>query len=106
MKFTSAIRSLCGLSFITVSATYEHTYSFPPTNTTEFAHGLCVLGALSATAFSTNNLNLTYTAVSDFKNGVTLWDNRSYAVKGVEGDEMCKGGIYLKPSKARVSIFV
>jgi len=101
MKCTSAIRSLCGLSFITASATYEHTYSFPPTNTTEFIHGLCVLGALSATAFSTMPYDLNYTAVSDFKNGVTLWDDRLYTAKGVEGDEMCKGGIYLKPSMYR-----
>jgi len=32
---------------------------------------------------------------------VTLWNDRVYTAKGVESDEMCKGGIYLKPSKYR-----
>ena len=77
-------------------------FSFPPTSTNQFVHGLCVMGASYAEATSTNT-NLSYSTVSNFKDGVTLWNDRNYVANGVSGDEMCEGGIYLKPSNHKVS---
>eukprot|EP00546_Thalassionema_frauenfeldii_P000288 CAMPEP_0178931966 /NCGR_PEP_ID=MMETSP0786-20121207/22275_1 /TAXON_ID=186022 /ORGANISM="Thalassionema frauenfeldii, Strain CCMP 1798" /LENGTH=540 /DNA_ID=CAMNT_0020609045 /DNA_START=216 /DNA_END=1835 /DNA_ORIENTATION=+ len=77
---------------------YEETYSFPPTDTNEFVHGLCVLGASSARAISDTDHDLEYTVVADFKDGVRLWNDREYVVSGIQGPEMCEGGIYLRPS--------
>jgi len=78
---------------------YQETYSFPPTDTNQFVHGICVKGASRAGAFSDNNLNLDYKVVPDFKDGVVLWGDRTYVASGVKGDAMCEGGIFLQPSK-------
>ena len=85
---------------------YEQIYEFPPTDTKEFIHGICVLGASSASAFSDTEFDLEYTVVPDFKDGVKLWSDRDYVVQGIQGDEMCEGGTYLKPSRHKVSVFV
>ena len=81
------------------------TYEFPPVGTSQFVHGLCVMGASYAEATSTDP-NLTYTLVSDFKNDVKLWDDRNYIAKGVEGASLCEGGLYLKPSRVKVSTMI
>ena len=79
-------------------------FSFPPTtkSTRGFVHGICVLGASSAEAVS-NNPELTYTMVTEFRSGSKLWDDRNYIASNVTGNEMCQGGIYLRPSKHKVS---
>jgi len=79
--------------------TYEHMYSFPSTDTHEIAHGLCVLGASSAGAFSDTDFELEYKVVSDFRDGTRLWSDKDYVVKGIQGADMCEGGIYLEPTK-------
>ena len=83
---------------------YEQTYSFPSTDTNQFVHGICVLGASSASAVSDTFLDLEYTLVPNFQDGVTLWSNRDYTAQGITGPEMCEGGLYLQPSKHKVSI--
>lgn len=81
---------------------YEKIYSFPSTDTEELVHGLCVLGASSAGAFSDTNFDLEYKVVPDFGDGVRLWSDTDYIVKGIQGEDMCEGGIYLEPSKHKV----
>ena len=78
---------------------------FPPTDTNIFTHAICVLGASSAGAFSDNFFGLEYTVVPDFRDGVKLRDDRTYVAEGVQGPEMCEGGIYPRPSLAKVSIY-
>merc|ERR1719242_3026466 len=83
----------------TLPPTDSVSFTFPPTTTSQFVHGLCVMGASFAEATSTN-AGLSYTTVSEqFDNGVTLWNDRNYVADGVSGSEMCQGGIYLKPNK-------
>jgi len=77
-------------------------YTFPPTKTSQFVHGLCVMGASFARATSTNNAGLTYTMLSEpFDDGVKLWDDRDYVADEVSGSEMCEGGIYLRPNMVK-----
>jgi len=78
---------------------YEETYTFPPTDTNQIVHGLCVLGASSAGAFSDTDFDLKYRAVPDFQDGVKLWSDRDYVADGITGADMCEGGIYLEPSR-------
>merc|ERR1712226_71407 len=78
------------------------TYEFPPTDTLQFTHGMCVLGASYAQATSSNNPDLDYTLVPDFGDGVELWGNRDYTVSGIQGTEMCEGGLYLKPNRHKL----
>ena len=82
---------------------YEQTYSFPYIDTDQFVHGICVLGASSAGAYSDTDYDLEYTVVPDFGDGMELWGDRDYTVSGIEGPEMCEGGLYLKPSRHKVS---
>ena len=65
---------------------------------------MCVLGASYAQATSSNNSDLDYTLVPDFGDGVELWGNRDYTVSGIQGTEMCEGGLYLKPNRVKVSL--
>jgi hypothetical protein len=81
---------------------YEETYTFPPTDTNQFTHGLCVLGASSAGAFSDTDFDLEYRVVPDFRDGVKLWSDRDYVAEGIIGADMCEGGIYLEPSRHKV----
>ena len=67
---------------------------------------LARLGASSVTAVSDTYLDLEYTVVPDFKDGVKLWDDRSYTVHNITGPEMCEGGTYLKPNKHKVSMMM
>ena len=78
-------------------------YQFPAVGTAEFTHAICVLGASKASATS-NDPDLGYNSIPDFQNGVKMWDDRTYTSKNVQGEELCQGGIYLKPTLARVSI--
>ena len=89
-------------SFAPTRTAGDIAYEFPPVGTSQFVHGLCVMGASYAQASSTDP-NLSYTLVSDFKNGVKLWDDRNYLAEGVDGASMCEGGLYLKPSRVKVS---
>merc|ERR1712008_597270 len=57
------------------------------------------MGASSAVAYSDTELDLDYTVVPDFKDGMNLWSDRDYTAQGIQGDGMCEGGIYLKPSR-------
>ena len=77
-------------------------YNFPADNTNQFVHGLCAMGASHVQATSTDP-NLTYTPISEFQNGVKMWDDRNYVTSNVSGVEMCQGGIYLQPSRHKVS---
>lgn len=78
---------------------FELQYEFPSTDTNQFVHGLCVLGAIDAAAFSDTDPTLYYTPVPDFGDGDLLWGDREYTVANVNGAAMCEGGIYLKPSR-------
>lgn len=78
------------------------TYTFPKVNTSQFVHGICVIGADTASASSTD-AKLKYTAVPDFKNGVQLWNDRSYVSAGIQGADKCEGGIFLRPTLHKVS---
>merc|ERR1711862_249944 len=73
-------------------------YSFPAVDSFLFVHGICVLGASYAEATS-NYSRLSYTLVSNFQSGTKLWDDRNYAAEGIQGSEMCQGGLYLRPSR-------
>ena len=83
-------------------------FDFPDVGTEEFVHGLCVLGASSAKA-SSNSPVLTYIGGSGpefiFRNDIILWGDRDYVAQQVygKGDELCEGGLYLQPSKVKVS---
>lgn len=61
------------------------------------------MGVSSATATSTYS-PLTYTEVPNWRDGIKMWDNRDYVVSGIQGPEMCEGGLYLRPSLHKVSI--
>jgi len=88
----------------------KQTYVFPTTdsaNNTEqgFVHGLCVLGATSTTA-SSSDLDFTYTPLTSvFAEGIKLWGDTNFVSVGVEdgGAELCEGGVYLQPSGTFVS---
>jgi len=90
----------------------KQTYVFPtteikPRDNSRFGlvHGLCVLGATSATA-SSNDDGFTYTTtVPVFADGIKLWGDRDYSSVGVNGggDALCEGGLYLQPSGHLVS---
>ena len=92
----------------------KQTYVFPTTDSTSredegggFVHGLCVLGAESATA-SSSDLGFTYTPLtvpSGFATATQLWTNRGYRSVGVDGGgaALCEGGLYLQPSGVFVS---
>merc|ERR1712008_53858 len=82
----------------TSSPQQDVSYTFPPVQTNQFVHGLCVKGVSDAGASSTDSY-LSYTSVANFQDGMKIWDDRNYVVRGVEGDAMCEGGIYLRPSR-------
>jgi len=77
--------------------THSLSYAFPPVTTSQFVHGLCVLGASQARATS-NDPQLTYTEIPNFADDVELWGNRGYKALGVDNDGDCVGGTYLQPS--------
>ena len=77
-------------------------YNFPPVQTNQFVHGICVMGAKYAEATSTDP-ELTYTLIPEFQNGVKMWADRTYMTSEVSGTELCEGGIYLQPSRHKVS---
>jgi len=80
-------------------ATKSYTFPKPGWFNKCFQHGLCVYGAKSAAA-STNNNALSYTPINDFDNDVQMWADGNYKATGViDGPNMCKGGLYLQPSK-------
>ena len=82
----------------------DGSYDFPPVATSQFVHGLCAMGASYFTATATDQ-NLTYKVGSNnFQDGVRLWSNRDYVVDGIQGADMCEGGIYLEPSRHKVSV--
>jgi hypothetical protein len=83
----------------------EASYEFPPVTTNEFVHGICALGASHAGATSTDP-DLTYTSIPNFQDGEVMWDDRNYVTSGIQGDEMCEGGIYLQPSLHKVRSFL
>jgi hypothetical protein len=87
----------------TPKSEFEVSYTFPPTDTNEFVHGLCVMGAKEFTAYDNSN-SLGYKLLDQaFGNGVKLWADRSYVTSGVSGPAMCEGGMYLQPSHHKVS---
>ena len=83
-------------------ASYEYFQDFPATSTSQFVHGICVVGA-SAVDVSSTDADLTYVEVNDFQSGEKLWSDRSYTVGDVVGEELCQGGTYLRPSTVKVS---
>mmetsp|Transcript_6813 Transcript_6813/g.7842 ORF Transcript_6813/g.7842 Transcript_6813/m.7842 type:complete len:171 (-) Transcript_6813:175-687(-) len=72
-------------------------YTFPKVTTSQFVHGLCVLGASEAQATS-DDPQLTYTNIPNFGDDVQLWANRGYKALGINNEDYCKGGTYLQPS--------
>jgi len=77
---------------------YPYVITFPEVDTSEFVHGICVAGASSATAISTD-ADLVYKEVPNFKSGQTAWGNReNYPIIGVEST-ICNGGIFLQPNR-------
>ena len=80
-------------------------YAFPPVATSQFVHGICVLGASEARATS-DDPQLFYTSFPDFRDGVTLWAIRDYQALGVDNEEVCEGGTYLQPSLHKVNFFL
>jgi len=74
----------------------------PLTETGQFVHGICVVGAESASASPNNNAasqsGLSYTPVSPFIGSPKVWDDRNYKMTGVL-DSPCYEGIYLRPSR-------
>ena len=84
---------------------FDISYVFPEVDTNEFVHGICVLGASDAGATSTDP-DLTYTSIPNFQDGTKVWNDRNYVTSGIQGDEMCEGGLYLQPSLHKVSLFV
>jgi len=106
-----------GINAIVIDKVAEEkqTYAFPTTISTTnpgdgdrnwgFLHGLCVLGAQSAKATSSNT-GFTYESVSGFSSGTKLWENRELFPFGdieAGGAELCAGGLYLQPSGVYVS---
>ena len=80
------------------------TYTFPSPNGERFTHGLCVMGATTAFAYSSDP-DLHYSMIPDFKDGVRGWSDRTYKYTGVNGPEMCEGGMYLRPSVVKVCYY-
>jgi len=81
---------------------HEYVEHFPATSTSEFIHAICVLGASTVDATSSDP-DLQYTVMrSSFHDGIKLWDDRSYTVGDVVGEELCEGGTYLRPSTVKV----
>jgi len=76
---------------------YPYVLTFPEVDTSQFVHGICVVGASSATAISTDT-DLVYKEVPNFQTGQTAWGNRDYLIEGVE-KTICKGGIFLQPNR-------
>ena len=76
-------------------------YTFPKVTTSQFVHGLCVLGASKAQATS-DDPQLTYTNIPNFGDDVKLWANRRYKALGIDNEDYCKGGTYLQPSLHKV----
>jgi len=84
------------------------TSSVGPYKTGGFVHGLCVLGATSATASSSDE-EFTYTPLTSvFATNTKLWNDRGYLSVDVEGGgaALCEGGLYLQPSGVFVSFQV
>ena len=79
------------------------TYTFPKTETPQFIHGLCLKGASVARGFSSDSA-LTYTPVENFRTGMQMWGDRGYKSSDIKGEEMCEGGLYLRPSLIKVRV--
>jgi len=75
---------------------YEHILEFPSTDTHEFVHGICVVGASSVNAYSSDQ-RLYYTQYDGFADGQVAWKDRTYTLEGIDGS-VCAGGIYLQPN--------
>ena len=99
---TGAMRKYC--KTLSVAAP-TLSYTFPPVATSQFVHGLCVLGASKATVTS-DDPQLTYTSIPNFGNDVQLWDNRGYKALGIDNEDYCKGGTYLRPSLHKVRLMI
>ena len=80
---------------------YEHILEFPSIDTHEFVHGICVVGASSVNAYSSDQ-RLYYTQYDGFADGQVAWKDRDYTLEGIDGS-VCAGGIYLQPSAHKVS---
>jgi len=74
--------------------------TLPASETKELTHGICVTGASSAHAKSSNLEGLEYTAVYPFRDGTRAFDDREYKVEGIIFSP-CAGGIFLRPSLHR-----
>jgi len=74
--------------------------TLPASETRELIHGICVTGAISAHAKSSNLEGLQYTAVNPFRDGTLSFGNRDYKVEGITFSP-CAGGIFLRPSLTR-----
>ncbi len=86
-------------------APLDVSYQFPPVATSQFVHGLCVLGASKARATS-DDPQLTYTSIPNFADDVQLWTNRDYKASGIDSEDYCKGGTYLQPSLHKVRFMI
>jgi len=103
-QFPSSLPSnILGVSVSPSINSFGFTFQFPATETFDFTHALCVIGTSNVQASSTYS-NLFYTKVPGFQNGVKLWDDRDYTASEVVGITLCEGGMYLRPSLAKVSI--
>ncbi len=84
---------------------FNLSYTFPKVTTSQFVHGLCVLGASEAQATS-DDPQLTYTNIPNFGDDVQLWANRGYKALGINNEDYCKGGTYLQPSLHKVRMTI
>jgi len=71
--------------------------TLPATTTNHLVHGICIDGAVSASA-SSNHKKLYYKMIENFSSEVTGWGDRPYIIDGVENTP-CAGGLFLRPSK-------
>lgn len=81
----------------TMSLPKTITVTLPASTTKQLVHGLCVKGAVGASA-SSSWAPLTYTAISPFQTGVLAWNDRQYTIQGVENTP-CADGIFMKPNR-------
>ncbi len=86
-------------------APLDVSYQFPPVATSQFVHGLCVLGA-SNTRVTSDDPRLTYTSIPNFGDDVQLWTDRDFKASGIDNEDYCKGGIYLQPSLHKVRFMI
>ena len=102
----AGMASYCKKLVPEVEPPVDYEYKFPTTVATQqgrMTHGLCVMGATSATV--TSNSDIKYESVPDFKDDTYMWGEMNKYSRSINGggDAKCEGGLYLRPSSFNVS---